>query len=119
MAILKLLSEEVLDYSLESMTSGKISAPKQQMGDKFSEVFKLYMEILQEASKVSLVHATLEILYRFLTWIPLGFIIETPLTDLLTNKFLASQESKRHDHDHRHRSAQYQLRRSLRDDEQR
>ncbi|KAF9028128.1 hypothetical protein BDZ89DRAFT_1160419 [Hymenopellis radicata] len=92
MAILKLLSEEVFDFSFETMTSAKIAALKQQMWNEFSEVFKLCTEILQEASKVSLVRATLETLFRFLGWIPLGFIFETPIIDLLTNRFLSPPE---------------------------
>lgn len=92
MAILKLLSEEVFDFSFETMTSAKVAALKQQMWNEFSEVFKLCTEILQEASKISLVRATLETLFRFLGWIPLGFIFETPIIDLLTNRFLSPPE---------------------------
>lgn len=86
MVILKLLSEEVFDYSAEQMTQAKVKKLKNQMCGEFSEIFKLCSEILQEAQKTSLIKATLETLLRFLNWIPLGYIFETTIIDLLLNR---------------------------------
>lgn len=86
MVILKLLSEEVFDYSAEQMTQAKVKKLKNQMCGEFSEIFKLCSEILQEAQKTSLIRATLETLLRFLNWIPLGYIFETTIIDLLLNR---------------------------------
>jgi exportin-1 len=66
MIILKLLSEEIFDFS--------------------SEIFTLCHEILQKAQKPSLIKATLETTLRFLNWIPLGYIFETKLVDLLLDR---------------------------------
>ena len=92
MVILKLLSEEVFDFSFTSMTQAKVTALKQQMWSEFSEVFLLCSEILQEANKASLIRATLETLCKFLHWIPLMYIFQTPLIDVLTTRFLAPPE---------------------------
>lgn len=86
MIILRLLSEEVFDYSAEQMTTTKTKNLKNQMCGEFSEIFQLCMEVLEKGQKPSLIRATLETLLRFLNWIPLGFIFETNLIDhLVTN----------------------------------
>ncbi len=85
MIILKLLSEEIFDFSAEQMTQNKIKSLKNQLCGEFSDIFKLCLEVLEQASKTSLIKATLETLLKFLNWIPLGFIFETQLVDdLLT-----------------------------------
>jgi hypothetical protein len=90
MVILKLLSEEIFDFSAEQMTQTKIKNLKNQMCGEFSEIFKLCSEVLEEAQKSSLIKATLETLLRFLNWIPLGFIFETTIIDLLLHRVRVS-----------------------------
>ncbi|KAF9246482.1 CRM1 C terminal-domain-containing protein [Melanogaster broomeanus] len=92
MVILRLLSEEVFDYSAEQLTQLKIKNLKNQMCGEFSEIFKLCSEVLEEAQKTSLIKATLETLLRFLNWIPLGYIFETTIIDLLLNRFLEAPD---------------------------
>ncbi|KAI8636928.1 nuclear export factor CRM1 [Parasitella parasitica] len=87
MAILKVLSEEIFDYSADQMTQLKTSNLRQLMCNEFSEIFKLCKEILEKATKPSLIKATLDTLLRFLTWIPIGYIFETNLLDILKNIF--------------------------------
>ena len=91
MVILRLLSEEIFDYSAEQMTQAKIKSLKNQLGDEFSEIFKLCCEVLEEAQKTSLIKATLETLLRFLNWIPLGYIFETSIIDLLITRVSSSR----------------------------
>ncbi|KIW93532.1 uncharacterized protein Z519_06137 [Cladophialophora bantiana CBS 173.52] len=88
MTILRLLSEEVFDFSQDQMTSTKAKNLKTTMCAEFSSIFQLCNEILTTADSVSLVKATLETLLRFLNWIPLGFIFETKLIDTLVTRFL-------------------------------
>ncbi|KAF8520214.1 CRM1 C terminal-domain-containing protein [Hysterangium stoloniferum] len=92
MIILKLLSEEIFDYSGEQMTQTKIKNLKYQMCGEFSEIFQLCSEVLEKAQKASLIKATLETLLRFLNWIPLGYIFETTLIDMLLNRFLETTD---------------------------
>jgi len=92
MAILRLLSEEVFDYSAEQMTSSKTKNLKTTMTNEFAAIFKLCCDVLATANQPSLVKATLETLLRFLNWIPLGYIFETPLIDTLKNRFLPVAE---------------------------
>ncbi|CAM6032000.1 unnamed protein product, partial [Sphagnum compactum] len=90
MMILKLLSEEIFDYSAEQMTTVKVKNLKHQLNQEFSEIFQLCSEVLFKGQKASLLLATLEALLRFLKWIPLGYIFETNLTDTLRQRFLSN-----------------------------
>ncbi|KAF2769653.1 hypothetical protein EJ03DRAFT_272029 [Teratosphaeria nubilosa] len=97
MAILRLLSEEVFDFSQDAMTSTKTKQLKQSMCDEFTSIYNLCSEILRTADQPSLIKATLETLLRFLNWIPLGYIFETPpggasLIDTLRSRFLEAPE---------------------------
>ncbi|KAI8801524.1 CRM1 C terminal-domain-containing protein [Cladochytrium replicatum] len=92
MAILKLLSEEIFDFSAEQMTLQKQKDLKNQMCNEFSEIFKLCFEILEKAARPSLVIVTLSTLERFLSWIPLGYIFETDLIGTLHRRFFSVPE---------------------------
>jgi len=92
MSILRLLSEEVFDYSADQMTSTKTKNLKTTMCAEFSQIFQLCSEVLNTANQSSLIKATLETLLRFLNWIPLGFIFETPIIETLRSRFLETPE---------------------------
>ncbi|GAA5797538.1 nuclear export factor CRM1 [Helicostylum pulchrum] len=87
MAILKLLSEEIFDFSAEQMTQLKASTLKTQMKSEFAEIYNLCREVLDKAVKPSLIKATLETLLRFVHWVPVEYIFETDLIPILRNKF--------------------------------
>lgn len=91
MIILKLLSEEIFDYSADQMTQTKIKHLKNSMCGEFSEIFQLCSEVLEKAQKASLIKATLETLLRFLNWIPLGYIFETSIIDMLLTRVRKQQ----------------------------
>jgi exportin-1 len=93
MTILRLLSEEVFDFSADAMTSTKQKELKKSMADEFTSIYRLCSEVLTSASSSSLIKATLETLLRFLAWIPLGFIFEAlpgglSLIETLRSRFL-------------------------------
>ncbi|KAI6250221.1 Exportin-1 [Erysiphe necator] len=92
MAILRLLSEEVFDYSADQMTSTKTKNLKITMCAEFSSIFQLCSEVLNSATQQGLIKATLETLLRFFNWIPLGYIFETPIIDTLRTRFLEMPE---------------------------
>eukprot|EP00835_Amoeboradix_gromovi_P001305 NODE_57_length_25931_cov_0.351037.p1 type:complete len:866 gc:universal NODE_57_length_25931_cov_0.351037:15604-13007(-) len=82
---LKLLSEEIFEFS--SMTTQKQQKSKEQFNKEFTDIFYLCHQVLQKEPSPSLVQSTLQCILRFLVWIPVGFIYETDLIDLLL-KFL-------------------------------
>lgn len=92
MVILRLLSEEVFDYSADQMTSTKTKNLKGTMCHEFARIFQLCSEILTTATHPPLIKATLETLLRFLNWIPLGYIFETPIIETLQSRFLEVPE---------------------------
>mmetsp|Transcript_3884 Transcript_3884/g.9253 ORF Transcript_3884/g.9253 Transcript_3884/m.9253 type:complete len:1088 (+) Transcript_3884:342-3605(+) len=89
MQILKLLSEEVFDFSRDQMVTEKVKRMKESLNGEFSQIFQLCQFVLEHSKKPSLLQVTLKTLQRFLTWIPLGFIFQTNLIDVLLNKFFA------------------------------
>ncbi|KAK3780651.1 hypothetical protein RRG08_028099 [Elysia crispata] len=88
MVILKLLSEEVFDFSSGQMTQAKAKHLKDTMCSEFSQIFQLCQFVMDNSQNAPLVGATLETLLRFLNWIPLGYIFETKLITTLIYKFL-------------------------------
>ena len=87
MQILRLLSEEVFDFSRGQMVTDKVKKMKESLNGEFSSIFELCVFILEHSQKPSLLKVTLKTLQRFLTWIPLGFIFQTDLIKTLLNKF--------------------------------
>ena len=88
MKILQLLSEEIFDFSSDSMTSAKIKHMKESLNEEFSQIFQLCEFILEASQKQSLLKATFVTLQRFLSWIPMGYVFETNLLSTLITKFL-------------------------------
>ncbi|CAG9759763.1 unnamed protein product [Ceutorhynchus assimilis] len=89
MIILKLLSEELFDFSSGNITQIKAKHLKDTMCSEFSAIFHLCQFVLENSQNPSLVDATLETLLKFLNWIPLGYIFETKLIPTLIFKFLS------------------------------
>ncbi|CEP17678.1 hypothetical protein [Parasitella parasitica] len=89
MAIFKLLSEEIFDFSAEQMTQSKTANLQLQMKIAFEEIYNLCRDVLGNAVKPSLIKATLETLLRFVNWVPAGYIFETDLIVILHDKFFS------------------------------
>ncbi|XP_062104972.1 protein EXPORTIN 1B-like [Humulus lupulus] len=87
MAILKLLSEEVFDFSRGKMTQSKIKELKQSLNSEFQLIHELCLYVLSASQRTELIRATLSTLHAFLSWIPLGYIFESPLLETLLNFF--------------------------------
>jgi exportin-1 len=87
MNILKLMSEEVFDFSGGQMTTAKIKELKESFNKEFSLIYQLCEYILENSQKPSLILVTLQTLLRFLNWIPLGYIFETKMIEILIFKF--------------------------------
>ncbi len=90
MEILRLLSEEVFEFSTGQMTQEKINQLKDQFNDDFLRVFQLCQYVFDSSgdiktSRPTLLLATLRTLEKFLTWIPLGYIFETQLIETLVS----------------------------------
>ncbi|XP_056639839.1 exportin-1 [Diorhabda sublineata] len=88
MIILKLLSEELFDFSAGQITQTQAKHLKDNMCSEFSAIFHLCQFVLENSQNPPLINATLETLLRFLNWIPLGYIFETNLINTLIFKFL-------------------------------
>lgn len=91
MQILKLLSEEVFDFSRDQMVMDKVKRMKESLNGEFSLIYQLCEYVLEHSQRPSLLIVTLQTLQRFLTWIPLGFIFQTNIIDVLINRFFPVQ----------------------------
>ncbi|XP_051137997.1 protein EXPORTIN 1A isoform X2 [Andrographis paniculata] len=87
MTILKLLSEEVFDFSRGEMTQQKIKELKQSLNSEFQLIHELCLYVLSASQRAELIRATMATLHAFLSWIPLGYIFESPLLETLLNFF--------------------------------
>lgn len=91
MQILKLLSEEVFDFSKDQMVTEKVKRMKESLNGEFTHVYQLCEFVLAQSQRPTLLKVTLQTLQRFLTWIPLGFIFQTNLIEVLIHKFFPAQ----------------------------
>lgn len=80
-------SEEIFDFSSGKLTQKKAREMSQTFTEDFAQIYGLCEYILAQASKPSLILATLNTLQRFLTWIPPGYIFQTNLIEALVTKF--------------------------------
>ncbi|KAI2505592.1 CRM1 C terminal [Fragilaria crotonensis] len=87
MQILKLLSEEVFDFSKDQIVTEKVKTLKESLNSEFQAIYHLCEFILAHSQRPSLLQVTLQTLQRFLTWIPLDFIFRTQLLNVLLNRF--------------------------------
>ena len=98
--LLRLLSEDIFDFGKDTMTEAKRISLKQRYHENFSQVFNLCLQIFKSfaanpsSTKVSipLVQTTLHTFESFLSWIPLGYIFETPLLELLSVKLIGNRQ---------------------------
>lgn len=87
MKILRLLSEEVFDFSRLDLTQAKTKELKASLNNEFRLIHELCVFVLMNTRKVELVRATLDTLNAYLTWVPLGYIFESNLVELLLQLF--------------------------------
>lgn len=92
MHILRLLSEEVFDFSKDAMTTSKIRTMKESLNAEFALIFRLCEFVLGASQRPRLIDATLATLRAFLSWIPLGYIFETPLVTTLVDRFFMAAQ---------------------------
>lgn len=92
LVILKLLSEEIFDFSAEQMTQAKAMKLKTALSNEFKEIFNLCFNVItNEQQKTSLIKTSLECLLRYIQWIPPAFIFETTIIVTLSDKLLSSE----------------------------
>ncbi|KAL3651217.1 Exportin-1 [Castilleja foliolosa] len=87
MTILKLLSEEVFDFSRGEMTQQKIKELKQSLNSEFKLIHELCYYVLSASQRAELIRATLAALHAFLSWIPVLYIFASPLLERLLSFF--------------------------------
>ena len=87
MHVLRLLSEEVFDFSRGQLTQAKVKELKGSLNGEFALIHDLCVYALANSTKPELIKATLKALAAYLTWIPLGFIFEGNIIGTLLHLF--------------------------------
>lgn len=87
MKIFKLLSEEVFDFNRLDLTQAKTKELKNTLNSEFRLIHELCVFVLMNTRKADLVRATLDTLSVYLTWVPLGYIFESNLLEMLLQLF--------------------------------
>lgn len=87
MVILKLLSEEVFDFSRDELTQAKTRQLKMSLNQEFAQIHALCVFVLTASSQTTLLKCTLETLLAYLSWIPIGYIFEGQLVEVLLSMF--------------------------------
>ena len=87
MSVLKMLSEEVFDFSRGEMTQAKVRDLKNSLNSEFKLIYELCIFALEKSQRAELLRSTMTTLHAFLSWIPLGYIFEGGLINVLL-KFL-------------------------------
>ncbi|QCE12211.1 exportin-1 [Vigna unguiculata] len=72
------------------MTQQKIKELKQSLNSEFQLIHELCLYVLSASQRTELICATLSTLHAFLSWIPLGYIFESPLLETLLKFFPSS-----------------------------
>ena len=83
-----MLMEEIFDFSEEDMLSTKVIKLKASLQGEFGKVFELCQFALEKSQRASLITATLTTASRFMSWVPLPYVFETPVLSLLVTRFL-------------------------------
>ena len=87
MHVLRLLSEEIFDFSRGQLTQAKVKELKGSLNNEFCSIHDLCVYALANSRKPELIKATLRALAAYLTWIPLGYIFEGNITGTLLQLF--------------------------------
>ena len=68
------------------MTQSKAKVLRASLESNVNNIYLICSEVLEKSRKVSLVRATLEAMLCFTTWIPLRYVFETTLIDVLITR---------------------------------
>ena len=87
MHVLRMLSEEVFDFSRGELTQAKTKELKASLNSEFRLIHELCHFVLQHSQKPELIKATLSALHSYLSWVPLGYVFEGNLVQILLHLF--------------------------------
>lgn len=74
----------MFDFSIDHMTMAKMQKLKKQMVNEFGSIFDLCKNVLSTPStNIHLINATLETLLKFISWIPIQFVYQQDLIQIL------------------------------------
>jgi len=100
LSILKLLSEEIFDFSKVSLTKKQAELLKGTYIEDFKTVYSLCKGVLDRSIQPgvtlsgTLLRSCLRTLQAFTSWIPMGYIFETDLLEILVGNFIVPNATR-------------------------
>ena len=93
---MRLLSEEVFDFSKGTILQKDAASLKEKMSAEFEMVYNICIQVLKNSDGVSesLIKACLKTLQAFLSWIPLQFIFDTELMEILIKTYIQPAQTR-------------------------
>ncbi|OAF70610.1 hypothetical protein A3Q56_01637 [Intoshia linei] len=88
MNFVKQLSQEIFDFSSGQITQAKAKYLRKSLCDEFSKVFDVSRLILSNSNSPELCMATLGMIYNCLHWVPLVYMFQTNMLEILSQRFL-------------------------------
>ncbi|CCD23976.1 uncharacterized protein NDAI_0C03160 [Naumovozyma dairenensis CBS 421] len=92
--ILRLLSEEIFDLAPKRITQAKLLHLKEAISNQVDQIFQYFISILESTISPSVRRATSESILCYLQWIPLNYIYETELIELLISQVVTVAETR-------------------------
>lgn len=77
----------MLSAQAGKLVQAKTTELKQSLNKEFRLIHELCLFVLNASQKADLVRATLATLAAYLTWVPLGYVLESNIVELLLKLF--------------------------------
>ena len=88
LAIIGQLSDEIFNFSKGKMTRVQVKIRKEALNKEFPPLFQILDFVFKSKHDSGLITEALGCLLSCLSWIPLGYVFETKLIEVLVDKFL-------------------------------
>lgn len=86
--ILKLIAEEIFDYSEDKLTRARKHSLRKSLTIEFEKIFRFCIDLLSTSNNKILQTNTIETVLRYINWLPFQFIYDSQLLHLLTNIYI-------------------------------
>ncbi|KNH08615.1 Exportin-1 [Perkinsela sp. CCAP 1560/4] len=87
--ICKLLSEEVFNYDGATMTSRQATRKKEALLKEYALIINVGVAALKACNNVRVAHSALQMLEKYLNWIPSEKVHESEIIEILGGKYLS------------------------------
>ncbi|CCE64309.1 hypothetical protein TPHA_0H01010 [Tetrapisispora phaffii CBS 4417] len=92
--ILKVLAEEIFEYSSEKLTQAKVIKLKVSMTSEFPLIYEFCHDILANTDSSRLINSSLNTLLCYINCFPINYIFDSNILDLLSLQYFPEPETR-------------------------